>query len=198
MKENYSKQTLITAIAISLLLGFVGGGMYSSFKLADNTTASMHTENDGHDHGKVPQDHSARFAASIAKFEQHLKENPDDGETWTQLGNLYYDTKQPVKAIEAYERSLELLPGRPGVLTDLGYMYLVSGKPEKSVKQFDKALAVDPGFQPALLNKGVVMIQALEDIEGGIKAWEELVRINPMAKTPKGDTVRSLIERLKP
>lgn len=190
MGESYSQKTLVTAVIVSLILGFVGGAMYSSFKLADN--ASMHAESGGE-----TDDHSNELKAKILNLELHVKENPDDAQAWTTLGNYLYDTKQPVKAIHAYERSLELAPGRTGVLTDLGYMYLVNEQPGKAIEMFDKALAVDPSFEPALLNKGVALVHVVEDVEGGIKVWEELVRINPMAKTPTGEPVKLLIERMR-
>ena len=57
--------------------------------------------------------------------------------------------------------------------------------------------AADPSFETARFNKGVVLMHDMEDIAGGIQAWEALVEVNPMATAPNGERVASLVERLK-
>jgi hypothetical protein len=37
----------------------------------------------------------------------------------------------------------------------------------------------------------------LNDVEGAIKIWEELVEINPVAVTPNGQSVEELIQKFK-
>lgn len=196
MNENtVSKQTLYTAIAISILVGFVGGAMYSSFKLAGSgqLAATSTTGKNAQD----PHDHEAEFAAKISEVEGYLKQHPEDADAWARLGNLYYDIEHPKEAIEAYKKSLAIKPGTPGIITDMGFMYLVDGQPEKAIETFDKALEVNPAFEPALFNKGVVFIQALNDHKAGIKAWEKLIEVNPMAKTSRGQFVSDLIESVR-
>lgn len=192
------KQTLITAIIISLLIGFFGGTLYSSFKLSpagsgkgpSNMAAQ---KDDGHNH----PDLSMELSKKIAEFEEHLKKSPDDAEAWTKLGDLYYDSDQAQNAIGAYEKSLDLAPGRVGVMTDLGTMYRRNNQPQKAIEMFDKAIATDPGFETARFNKGVVLLHDLNDIDGCIKEWEALVAINPMAIAPNGDSVDAIIQKMK-
>lgn len=196
MSENtVPKQTLYTAIAISLLVGFVSGAMYSSFKLAGpgQLTSGAGTGTNA----QSPNDHEAEFAEKIKEVETYLEQHPQDADAWTRLGNLFYDTEQPKKAINAYQKSLAIKPEEPGVITDMGYMYLMAGQPEKAIEIFDKALEVNPAFEPAMFNKGVVFIQALNDHEAGIEAWEKLIEVNPMAKTSRGQFVSDLIESLR-
>ena len=37
----------------------------------------------------------------------------------------------------------------------------------------------------------------MEDVAGGILAWEGLLEVNPMAKSPSGESLASLVERMK-
>jgi len=37
----------------------------------------------------------------------------------------------------------------------------------------------------------------LNDIAGGIKAWEAIVEQNPMAMAPSGESVDALVQRMK-
>jgi tetratricopeptide (TPR) repeat protein len=114
-----------------------------------------------------------------------------------QLGNLYFDANQVDKAIAAYKRSLALVPGNADVLTDLGVMYRRKGRPREAIKAFDRAIQVNPRQEAAYFNKGVVFLHDLNDRENAIKAWEELLRVNPMAKVQSGELVMELVENIK-
>lgn len=201
-KENpvgyIKKQTLIFAVLISLCIGFFGGTLYSSFKLAPENSVkgqgkTAGQKGDPHGH----PDLSMELSAKIAELEQYLKNDPEDGAAWTKLGDLFYDSDQPQNAIDAYEKSLVIEPERAGVITDLGTMYRRNNEPEKAIEAFDKAIAVDPSFETARFNKGVVLLHDLNDLEGCIKEWEVLVGMNPMAVAPNGDSVDSIIQKLK-
>ena len=192
------KQTLVFAVLLCLCIGFFGGTLYSSFKLAPKNLFK--------EQGKTtvqkgdPEEHkdlSMELSAKIAKIQQFLKDNPDDAEAWTNLGNLFYDSDQPQNAVDAYEKSLAIEPERVGVITDLGTMYRRNNEPKKAIETFDKAIAIDPSFETARFNKGVVLLHDLNDLEGCIKEWEALVEVNPMAMAPNGDSVDALIQKMK-
>ena len=120
-----------------------------------------------------------RFAAQIEKLQKELAKNPDMVDSWTQLGNFYFDSDQYEKAIEAYRKSLSLEPNNPDVWTDLGIMYRSSGEPQKALEAFDRAITIDPRHGNSRFNKGIVLLHDLKDGDSAIKEWEELSRINP-------------------
>jgi tetratricopeptide (TPR) repeat protein len=116
---------------------------------------------------------------------------------WVELGNNYFDTDQYDKAIRAYQRSLEIQPNNANVLTDMGVMYRRSGKPQEAIKAFDKAMEVDPKHEVSRFNKGVVLLHDLNDTQGAIRAWEDLMTVNPVALTPSGQSVDQMVTQLK-
>jgi cytochrome c-type biogenesis protein CcmH/NrfG len=122
--------------------------------------------------------------------------NPTNIDAWTQLGNVYFDTQNFTKAIRAYEKSLELSPNNPNVLTDLGVMYRRNGQPGKAVEVFDRAMTIDPRHEQSRFNKGIVLRYDMNDREGAVKAWEELLRINPSATAPNGQPLSEAIKSL--
>ena len=83
------------------------------------------------------------------------------------------------------------------VLSDLGVMYRRNRQPEKAIEAFDRALAVNPNHQTSRYNKGVVMMHDLEDRQGALAAWEELVTLNPQAKAPNGKLVSEMLQQIK-
>jgi cytochrome c-type biogenesis protein CcmH/NrfG len=188
------KETMWLIAFIALVVGFLGGVVFGIYKTGSDkpiqkSMVSQPVEKD--------QGASVERAAQIFQLEKMIKENPKDVASWTNLGNLYFDNGDYQKAIEAYSKSLELHPNNADVLTDLGVMYRRSGQPKKAVESFDKAAKVDPKHETALFNKGIVLMHDLNDFDGAIQAWQELLKRNPTATSPSGQSVKELVERLK-
>ncbi|WP_456388603.1 tetratricopeptide repeat protein [Desulfolithobacter sp.] len=187
-EKKYTLQTLLISVFVALFAGFLSGVIYSVFNAPPP----------GHNHPPTSQNAGNPDAArAIASLEQETKNNPDNVAAWVQLGHAYFDTNQPAKAIRAYNRALELQPGDTNVLTDLAVMYRRNKQPEKAIATLDQALKINPRHEQALFNKGVILINDFQDVEGALAAWEELVRINPMAKGPSGALVSDIIKQVR-
>jgi tetratricopeptide (TPR) repeat protein len=79
----------------------------------------------------------------------------------------------------------------------MGVMYRRMGKPEKAIEAFEKAMAVDPRHEISRYNKGIVLLHDLNNVEGAIKAWEDLIRVNPAYMAPTGQTVKQMVDVYK-
>jgi cytochrome c-type biogenesis protein CcmH/NrfG len=199
VNTRVSRQTLFMAVLVSLTLGFVGGAAYTSFKLAGDPVANLPAPAPKPAMMASPGEKTLSDQAQrqILDLEMAVKKNPEDVKAWVQLGNLFFDANQLEDAIRAYEKSLELAPGDPRVLTDLGVMYRRNQMPEKAIQAFDRAIAADSGFETARFNKGIVLMHDLNDLPAAVLAWKALVKINPDAVSPGGESLQSLIERLE-
>lgn len=187
------KETMLVVALITLVVGFLGGVFYSAFQSGPTggvPTASAPPQQ------QQQSNLSSEQATTILQLEQEVAANPTNVNAWTQLGHVYFDTDNPAKAIRAYEKSLELRPDDANVLTDLGVMYRRNGQPEKALAAFDQAMTVDSSHQQSRFNKGIVLRYDLNDREGAIKAWEELLKINPNAMAPNGQPVSEAIKTL--
>ncbi len=195
--NDYVKtSTLFGAVALALVVGFIAGAVFTSFKLASNTPVQQQA-NTGVQNNNQGQDISAEMGSKILQLEQYLKTNPNDGDAWTQLGNAFFDSEQPKNAIEAYLKSLSFKPNNINVITDIGVMYRRNDQPQKAIEYFDKAIALDNTFETARFNKGIVLLHDLNDAAGGIKAWEDLVKVSPLALAPNGESVDALVQKTK-
>ena len=141
------------------------------------------------------QDNSNEQA--IRDMEAEVTAHPDNFEAWIQLGHLYYDADQPEKAIAAYTKSLELHSGDANLLTDLGVMYRRAKQPEKAIEFFDQAIKKDSSHLPSRFNKGIVLMYDLNNPTGALAVWDELLVINPEAKTASGEPIRDFVEKIK-
>ena len=192
--KTVKKETMWMVASIALVVGFIGGAVFGVYKTGSDQPIQKSMISQP---AQKDQDVSVENAAQIFQLEKMTKETPDDVAAWTSLGNLYFDTGNHQKAITAYTRSLELNPNNANVMTDLGVMYRRSGQPNKAIESFDKAAKIDPKHETALFNKGIVLMHDLNDLDGAIQAWQELVKRNPAATSPTGQPVKDLVEKMK-
>ncbi len=186
--EKYvKKQNFLIGMAVSLVIGFLGGVAFSSYQSSGITEVAQ----------SPPSQQQNQSAGKIASLEQAVREHPDSVAAWTQLGHAYFDSDQPAKAIHAYNRSLALAPGDPAILTDLGVMYRRNDQPRQAIAAFDKALQVNPRFEQALFNRGVVLLNDLNETGNAIRSWRQLLKINPLATGPNGEPVSKMISHVE-
>lgn len=191
------KEVLLIGVVVALAAGFLGGVVFSSFKAPQGGAVSPSKptqSSDEHQHAEGP---TPEQAAKISSLELEVGRNSGNGGAWTLLGNLYFDTNQPGKAIAAYNKSLELNQGQPDVWTDLGVMYRSNRQFKEAIAAFDRASALNPALEQSYFNKGIVLIYDLGDKPAGIAAWQKAVSLNPEAKAPNGQLVKDMLNSLK-
>lgn len=186
------KETLLIAIGLSMLIGFLAGTAFTVYRLKSGQSQTSSSEPSPTALGDTAHISNDQLAA-IAALEAEVEKNHDSGEAWVRLGNLYFDTQQAKKAITAYNHALDLLPPNADILTDLGVVYRQDKQPEKAIASFEKATQTNPKHEPARLNKGIVLLFDLGQPQEAIKVWQELLAINPEAVTPNGQPLRDLI-----
>jgi len=192
--QYVKKETMLVVALVAIIVGFLGGVVFSAY----NSSPGLNVPASGlSDQASQKQNISNKLAQEINDLEKELSLHPENIEASIRLGNLYFDTDQPGKAIIAYSKALELDPGNPDVLTDLGVMYRRKDQPLEAIKAFDKAIKIDPRHEASRFNKGVVLLHDLNDSEGAIRAWEELVEVNPFAKAQGNKLVLELIEKIR-
>lgn len=183
-EDRVKKDKMIILALFTLIAGFMGGGVLSAYRPIL-----------GIPYGTLQDQQIAKRAkALIPQLEEETKRTPENPQAWTRLANIYFDTEQFEKAIGAYKKSLELVPDNADILTDLGVMYRRNGQPEKAVTTFNTAVEINPEHETARFNKGIVLMHDLGDKAGAIVAWQELLRRNPLAMTPTGQSVDEVIQ----
>lgn len=183
-------------VTVALAVGFLGGVIFSSYRASSVAPIQSSASIPGDAGISGPPPLTQEQSQTLAALTQATKTTPDNVNAWTQLGHFYFDTGQHEKAIQAYEKSLELDGSRPDVWTDLGVMYRRAGNPTQAVQCFDRALAINGRHEVALFNKGVVLMHDINDTQAALKTWEKLVEVNPNAQTPNGQSIKSMIDQV--
>jgi cytochrome c-type biogenesis protein CcmH/NrfG len=104
---------------------------------------------------------------------------PSNAQPRVELGNLYFDAERYDDAVKWYSDALKLSPNDVNVSTDLGVCYYYSNQPDKALEQFDRSLKIDPKHAKTLLNVGIVRAFGKQDLDGAVKAWQQVLDVAP-------------------
>jgi len=181
------KETVLTAL-VFLVVGFLAGYITDAqlnwnARQKSAVTAGPPAETQGGGGSPasgLPEGHPPIDADTIvAQLEQMAAKNPKDGELRLKLANFLYDQKQYARAIEWYQRALELEPRNVNARTDLGTSYFYTGRPQEALQQYSQSLQIDPRHEPTLLNMVVVNLEGAHDLAAAQAAWDRLRKVNP-------------------
>ena len=147
-------------------------------------------ENERLTHGDGP---GADMLEVVEGLAQRLEDNPDDVNGWRMLGRSYMSLNNHAKAVEAFERVVELEGGQTAQgLVELGEAVLAAEggqtMPQRAMSLFENAIAVEPNNQAALFWGGLGAVNR-GDTELAAERWERLLGTNPP------DDIRGVIEQ---
>ncbi|EDQ33778.1 cytochrome c-type biogenesis protein CcmI [Hoeflea phototrophica DFL-43] len=103
------------------------------------------------------------IAMLVARAEQHLAQNPEDGRGWAVLGPIYMRTGRFAESAEAFRKSIALLGPSPARLASLGEaLFSASGGivTEEAMLAFQTARELDPNDPRPQFFLAVGMVQA--------------------------------------
>jgi tetratricopeptide (TPR) repeat protein len=178
------KKETILLIVVTMVIGALGGVIF--------TNAKKDTADGNQSITSAP---SIDYQKNINNLEAILAKEPTNRNTWVQLGHNYFDANQPMKAIETYDKALEMDGNDPGVLTDQGIMYRRIGWFDKAIDNFEKANVLNPRHVQSLYNLGIVYRDDLDDQEKAKEAWTRYLVISPIGK--EADKVRTMIDHME-
>jgi len=188
LKNHMRKETALLIALLALAVGFFGGVFFGVYKSGPSVKGMP---------GGMPPNAQKELQDQVIALEKETQQNPANVAAWVELGNVYFDSDQFEKSIQAYRKALDLKPDSADVWTDMGVMQRKAGRPQEAVKAFDQAIAVNPKHEVSRLNKGIVLLHDLQDTSGAIRAWEGLLEINPTAMAPGGVSVDQMVQSLK-
>lgn len=192
--KGENRQNILLPIAVAFLCGFIAGVGFTVFKMDTGKAVATNTATQQQNQGN---NSSQEQLDAIRSLESRVTTNPEDVQSWTSLGHLYYDTNQPKSAIKAYNKVIELGGESANILTDLGVMHRRIEQPEKAVEYFDQAAKLDAEHIHSRLNKGIVLYYDLNQQDGAYAAWQEVIEIDPNTRLADGTLLKDAMAMMK-
>jgi len=190
------KETVILIVIVTFLVGFVTGATVAILKGGKKVEpAALGQKPQMPPSSAVPGPSPEEMASKIKAAKEILQKDPKNLSAWGELGNLYFDSNQPMEAIEAYSQYLAIKPDDPDVRTDMGIMYRNLGNPNRALEEFKKAAQADPKHANSRYNIGIVLLHDKQDMKGAIMAWEDYLKVDP--KSERANRVKAQMENLK-
>ena len=129
-----------------------------------------------------PEFDSLQTSPDIEQLKAQLFDNPNDFNTLSALGDLYFESAQYFEAIQTYDKALAVNPMCADCLNDQGLAYFYAGDANSAIDSLDKAIAINPDYPNTWLSKGFILIS-----EG---RYQEAIA--PLNKVKELDTVGTL------
>ena len=121
-------------------------------------------------------------------FKRSLAAAGDDVNTWNDLGNLHYDRKNYLPAIDCYRRAIALQPEFYWAYFNIGLAVRHQwpddpAKVEEAKTWFDQTLGINPDYYPALNELGLYHLDKNE-YEEAARCFDRAIALNPHYKFP--------------
>lgn len=99
----------------------------------------------------VTEDWRGNRDQAAIDYQTYLAQYPDDGGAWFRLGWTYMATLgQTEKAVEAFQRVLEIDPSDASAYINLASCFNLAGLTEKSIEYYQKAFQLRPSYMTGL------------------------------------------------
>lgn len=122
-----------------------------------------------------------------------LKADPRNSDLLNQIGTLYKAMHQFKEAAGYYQRAVDADPKNVAARTDLASCFFYEGDADGAIQQLLRSLSYDPKDANSLFNLGMIRLQAKNDPQGAVTAWQQLLKLNPTLADDKKSAVEKLI-----
>lgn len=188
---------------VRLVVGFVALGLVTMFLWSfayriqhpSLTQVSRHRQAPPQDQAEMPGQGEESPMAMITALMQRLKDNPDDVDTLSILGEQFMRMEQWDRAAQLLNRALTVEPTNVGVLNLLGILDFNQEKYKESAEKFEMIAELDPANMMARYNLGVLYGHFLDDkakAAGHMRAVAESPDVDEETRAQAREELKSL------
>jgi cytochrome c-type biogenesis protein CcmH len=145
--------------------------------------------------GSEPTAQPAALADPLAALEARTKENPADGEAWTELAARYFDAGRFAEAVSAYSAAIKQAPREAALWSARGEARVMASAqdpmPAAAASDFETAFGLDPK-DPRARYFLAVRQDLSGDHQGAIEAWLALLVDTPPGAVWEADLRRTI------
>jgi tetratricopeptide (TPR) repeat protein len=115
---------------------------------------------------------------SVLQFAEKVDMNYRDENYYEQLGIAYSVKNKVGKAIECYEKALEINPNYYASFYNMGILYSDIGNYDKAIENYQKTLAIEPNLHMVLNNIGSLYYKK-NDAEKVVEYYQKTIETGP-------------------
>lgn len=117
---------------------------------------------------------TGRQAQALDNFDTALALNAENHAALYRRGMALHDLGRVQESVESVERAINVSADEPNYYSLLGRFYESQSRYEKALEAYTHALDLDPTHTMALNNRGVLLRDQFNDIEGAIRDFDRL------------------------
>lgn len=114
----------------------------------------------------------------VLLLEETISRYPDNDRTYNNLGMIYYDHKEYVKALQCYQNAIKLNPKHSLAYNNLGNTYYGLNEYEKALQYYQKAIEINPNFADSYYNVGN-LYNGLKEYIKALQYYRKATELNP-------------------
>jgi len=99
---------------------------------------------------------SKSFKQAIKVYEKVLELDPDDVDTYNDMGLALYYTGKPDRAIETLKKGTEVMPSYQRIWLSLGFVFISTEKNKEAEKALNRTIELDPNSEVGLEAKRIM------------------------------------------
>ncbi len=123
-------------------------------------------------------DRSRVWRSSQTLWQDTLSRYPRAAEAWNNLGMFQLHNQQYQKALQSFNRVIQLEPQDTRAYTNRGNIQMILGHPDSAIIDYTKALQLDSLYMEAYSNRGVAHMR-LNNFAAGYKDFNRAVKLGP-------------------
>jgi tetratricopeptide (TPR) repeat protein len=118
---------------------------------------------------------SAEDEATIRKYNETLRSNPNDADAYYKRGQVYASNREFSQALSDFDQALRIDPNDPEALNNRCWTRAVIGELQGALADCDKAISIRPTFTDALDSRGFIYLKlgllsrAIADYDAALK-----------------------------
>lgn len=185
---------IIGLVILSLVVGVTIGKMRGQSAKRDVTSPQVTHQGKAQEAAQPQIEQPFEQYDYTAQIQRVLKERPNDPKAFAGAGDIYFEQRKFIDAIEYYKKAIALDPHDIDTYNDIGLSYHYIGRSDEGLKYVEEGIKRNPAYQRIWLTKGFILA-IRGDIAGARSAWEKAYRINP--NTDIGRSAASFLEQYK-
>jgi tetratricopeptide (TPR) repeat protein len=119
------------------------------------------------------------YKRAVSAYEAAIVQDPTSGAAFLGRGAAYFRMSEYQKAVQDFDRACELNPLDVTAHINLGSAMAKTGSYDQALDTLNHALTLDSGSFEARLNRGVIRVVHLSDMDSALRDFTEAIRLRP-------------------